>query len=159
MLKDDPSLSVLPTIHDYNSYKYSATIKNNDLFPAIYYIEDNDESKTSVSLDPGDSFTASIAIPREQIYSSPRNISHKISVYSREGGKEQAASETVQIPNVPRNIMTYDSYYKKGTIIVTRTTHFGSPVNETLSSGSYIWQGDVLSISITNIPSGYSFDR
>ena len=159
MLKDDPSLSVFPTITDYNYYKYDVTITNNDLFPALYYIEDNGVSKTSLSLDPGDSFTTSMSIPREQTYSSPRDVSHTISVYSREGGKEQGSSQTVSIPNVPRNTITYDSYYKKGTIIVTRTTHFGSTVNETLLSGSYIWQGDVLSISITNIPSGYSFTK
>lgn len=138
MLKDDPSLSVSLPITNYNYYRYDVTITNNDLFPALYYIKDNGVSKTSLSLGVGESFTTSISIPREQTYSSPTDVSHTISVYSREGGKEQGASQTVSIPNVPRNTITYHSYYGKGTITVTRTSHFGSSTNQTLSSGSYI---------------------
>lgn len=139
VLKDDPSL--LTSLHssDYNYYKYNVTITNNDSFPAKYYIEDNGTSVAeSPSLNAGEGYMTSISIPREQNYSSSRNIRHTISVYSREGGKEQAASTTKDIPNVPRNTMTYRSYYGKGTITVRRTSHFGSSVNETLSSGSYI---------------------
>lgn len=113
----------------------------------------------STTLDAGASYDTTVSIPREQNYSSPRDINHTISTYSREGGKEQSASQTVQVSNVPRNTMTYHSYYNKGTITVTRTSHFGSGTNETLSSGSYIWQNDVLHVSITNIPSGYSFSK
>lgn len=139
MLKDNPSLQVISLLsNDYNFYNYSVMITNNDSFPALYYIEKDGASVASTTLGAKASYHTTISIPREQDYSSPRDVSHIISTYSREGGKEQGASQTVSIPNVPRNTMTYSSYYGKGTIVVTRTSHFGFSANETLSSGSYI---------------------